>query len=356
MLGLCLVEADLVYREAALKADVTSHFQRHAVGCLQVEANGARQHRTASGGSLFQSTVKLALRPIQRGNKLLFFQRHGAGDEVAAVHQLRVDAAHLGDDGFAHLGQEGARKADLAPVAESPANDQAQHIAGPGRAGAHAVRDQKGGGAGMVGDDAIAGLVLLALHRGVTQERLDPIQDRREKVRLIVDGRILHDADDAFEAHARVDAGLGQRRAYAVGILVVLHEHQVPDLQPAPTAVVEEHGAGGRVLPSGPSAGAGVLTPIEVNLARGAAWTDITHRPEIGLVTHTVDALRRNPEIVGPHTEGEIIVLMDRVEQALRVQTHGNGQELVGEANGFTLEVVTKAEIAQHLEQGVMPG
>jgi hypothetical protein len=44
---------------------------------------------------------------------------------------------------------------------------------------------------------------------------------------------VLQDRREALEPHARVDAGLRQRRERALRIAVELHEHEVPDLDVA---------------------------------------------------------------------------------------------------------------------------
>ena len=43
---------------------------------------------------------------------------------------------------------------------------------------------------------------------------------------------------DPFQAHACIDAGIGQRHPLAFGVLVELHEYQIPQLQEATTLAI----------------------------------------------------------------------------------------------------------------------
>src|SRR5690349_23095136 len=63
------------------------------------------------------------------------------------------------------------------------------------------------------------------------------VDDRTEEIGL--EDRILplQDHRQPFEAHAGVDIRLFEQRAFAISILVILHEDQVPDLQVALAAV-----------------------------------------------------------------------------------------------------------------------
>ena len=70
-----------------------------------------------------------------------------------ASHQFRIGLAHrLGTDLDQQM-KEGLFLPELVAVADGAADDAAQHVAAPFIAGNHAIGDQKGAGADMVGND-----------------------------------------------------------------------------------------------------------------------------------------------------------------------------------------------------------
>ena len=77
-------------------------------------------------------------------------------DVLALRRQVGIVAAHLVDHGVGHLRQEGRIEADDLAEARRAAQDHAQHILAAFVAGQHAVADQEGARAGMVGNGAVA--------------------------------------------------------------------------------------------------------------------------------------------------------------------------------------------------------
>ncbi len=88
------------------------------------------------------------------------------------------------------------------------AHDPAQHIAPASFGGQHAVRDEEAGGAQMIGDDAVADLVV-ALRRDAARlhRRLD---QRLEQVSVVIVVDALKHGGDALQPHAGVDGGARQ--------------------------------------------------------------------------------------------------------------------------------------------------
>ena len=90
----------------------------------------------------------------------------------------------------------------------------------------------------MLGDDAKGkvGVGICAIFAPC--ELAGPGYDGSEQVGLVDVVLALQDNGSTLETHASVHAGSGQRRAVALGVLVVLHEHQVPQLdEPLAVAV-----------------------------------------------------------------------------------------------------------------------
>ena len=154
-------------------------------------------------------------------------------------------------------------------VAHRPAHDPAQHIAAPLLARQHAVGDQEGRGAQMIGDDAM-------------RDRVRPVRcDARgfgrgqdqgpEEVDVVIVVLALQDRGDAFEPHAGIDRGARQRDPLTRAHLVELREDEVPDFD---EAVALGIGASRRT----PGNGRAVIVK---DLRARAARSDVAHHPEI---------------------------------------------------------------------------
>jgi hypothetical protein len=72
--------------------------------------------------------------------------------------QFGIGLAHLGHQVGHQLVEEGLARAQLVAVADGAADDAAQHVAAPFVAGDHAVGDQEGAGADVVGQHLQRGL------------------------------------------------------------------------------------------------------------------------------------------------------------------------------------------------------
>ena len=172
-----------------------------------------------------------------------------------------------------------------------------------------------------------------------------------EDVDVVVVGDALHHRRHAFETGAGVHRRLRQRRELAVGRAVELHEHQVPDLHPAIAVGV------GRAR----RAARNVRAMVEEDFAARAAGAGVAHLPEVvgaaaRLVADAHDLVGRQADHLVPEVEGLVVGLVDRDHEARRIDLQRAGDEVPGEANRVLLEVIAEGEIAEHLEEGVMPG
>ena len=129
-------------------------------------------------------------------------------------------------------------------VAHGAAHDPAQDIAAALIGRQHAVGDQEARGAQMIGDDAVAGL-LLALGAGLGQ-LLAGMDQRLERVRVVIVGRALEHGGDPLQPHAGVDGRLREVADDLVIFLQELHEDQVPDLDEAVAVLVRRAGRAAR--------------------------------------------------------------------------------------------------------------
>jgi hypothetical protein len=125
--------------------------------------------------------------------------------------------------------EEGLGLAELVTVAQRAPDNPPQHVAAPLVAGDDAVGNQEAAGADVIGND------LQRIARQVLRARFacrggDEVL---EEIDFVVRVHVLQYRREALEPHARVDAGLGQRRQRARLVAVELHEDEVPDLDVA---------------------------------------------------------------------------------------------------------------------------
>jgi hypothetical protein len=89
-----------------------------------------------------------------------------------------------------------------------------------------------------------------------------------------------------------------------------------------------------------------------MNLAAWSTWTRITDgTPEIILVAESQYLLNGNANL-SPVSEGFIIVAVNGYPEPLLGQLQISGNKLPGPRNSLFFEIITNAEIAQHLEEG----
>src|SRR6185437_9243829 len=81
----------------------------------------------------------------------------------------------------------------------------------------------------------------------------------------------------------------------------------------------------------------------------------IPHGPEIGLLAHVQHALGRHADLAGPDARRLIVLAKHRDPQARRWQFQPLRDELPRKTDRLALEVVAEGEVAEHLEEGVMP-
>ncbi|MNF84686.1 hypothetical protein D3C84_670580 [compost metagenome] len=102
---------------------------------------------------------------------------------------------------------------------------------------------------------------------------------------------------------------------------------------------------------------------VKEDLGAGTAGTGVAHGPEVVgriggalVVADAHHALVGNPDFLGPDVVGLVIGGVDGdPELVLRqLQPLVAGEEFPGVVDGVALEVVAEAEVAQHLEEGVV--
>ena len=155
-----------------------------------------------------------------------------------------------------------------------------------------------------------------------------------------------------LESHARVHTRLGQGGENTLLVPVVLHEDQVPNFNVAISIALW------RTRWTAPDSWPVVIEDF-------AAWTTgpgVGHLPEViagvagtFVVPNPNNALNRDTDFLLPNSIGLVIVLIDRDPEPLLGQAIDIGEQGPGITNGILFEVITKREVAQHLEEGVVP-
>ncbi len=181
---------------------------------------------------------------------------------------------------------------------------------------------------------------------------------------MIVVRLLLHHGRDALEPRARVHARLRQRLEHPVRLPIVLHEHQVPDLEEAARlcALDERVLREFRALHIGPFARRALReTPIlrdaceiHIDLAARPARTCIRHLPEIVALAETVDARVGKLGDLLPELPRFIVLVVDRHPEEILVDAEILRDEFPRELDRVALEVVAEGEIAEHLEERVV--
>ena len=196
----------------------------------------------------------------------------------------------------------------------------------------------------MVGDDAVADLMRAVrvgvggIGRGLDQ--------RAHQVDVVIVVLALQHGGEAFQPHAGVDAGPRQGDALGLGHLLELHEHEIPDLDEAVAIGV---GAARR-------AARNLVAMVEEDFRARAARAGIAHGPEIVGGGDADDAAVGQAGDLLPQVKGLVVVVIDGDGQPVLGEAKFLGYQVPRQFNGAVLEVVAEREVAEHLEEGVVPG
>ena len=197
----------------------------------------------------------------------------------------------------------------------------------------------------MIGEDPQRHIRLGVIAVAPPREPLGFGYDRPQQVCVPHRRDILQRHQYPLEAGARVDVGLGEIAQRAILLAVELHEHQVPDLHVPLFAAA----------PAGATVGSPGRATIEVDLRGRPARPGVPHLPEV-VPAKPLYAPHRHADRTVPDLGRLVVVGVHCHPEALPVQPEHLGQESPRQGYRPGLEVVPKAEIAQHLEEREVPG
>ena len=169
------------------------------------------------------------------------------------------------------------------------------------------------------------------------------LDQRNDQIGFVVVGNLLQDLGHPLKAHAGVDVAVGQRREGALRVAVVLHEHQVVELDEA--AVVLEVDA--LIAQFG--------LEVVIDLRAGTARAGGTRGPEVVGLIHPDDPLGVHPHHIAPDLLGFVVLAKDADHQVFGADAKHRGAQLPSPLNRLLLEVVTEGEVPEHLEERVVP-
>ncbi len=195
----------------------------------------------------------------------------------------------------------------------------------------------------MISDHLVAGF-MIAVHIYVG-ELGRGLHDRAQQIDVVVVMGALQQGGQPLQAHAGIDGWFRQLDALIRAQLLELHEDEIPDLDKTVAVLVR---AAGRTTGNG-------RAMIEKNLGTGPAGASIAHGPEIVRGCDADDALLGQAGNLAPQIKGLIIVMIDRDQQAVRIQAVFLGDQVPGQLDRAFLEIIAKGEITQHLKKRMVP-
>src|SRR6266404_5610819 len=100
--------------------------------------------------------------------------------------------------------------------------------------------------------------------------------------------RALHHCSNALQPHPRIDGRSRQRHQLAIRSTLILHEHEIPDLDVTVAVFVRRTGRPARDR----------RTVVIENLTARTARTRIAHGPEVGLLTKASETFGRDADLL----------------------------------------------------------
>ncbi len=342
------VKAFEVNRHASFTADVRSQVNREAIGVVKLKRDIASENL----GSVSKSFVKNIKTLGKRLGEANFFLTQDFFD--MRITGFRILIAHFFGDRFNQLAEEEITGAKFEAVTHTAASNTAKHVAAAFIAGKNSVSNDKGTSTNVVSNDFDRRRIRIDVFTARFFNRLNHRTHQvLEKVNVIVGMNMLQNRRNTLKSHAGINARTGQRMHFAFFITIELHEHEVPNFNVTVAVFV---GASRRT--SGD-----ILTVVVENFRARAAWTCVAHHPEVvGSVTSafvvadTNDSFSRNADFLVPNVIGFIVFRVHGDPKLFRRKHKVLCQQLPCVLNRIALEIITKAEIAEHFKESMVTG
>ena len=331
------VETATVDFDPPLPRDLFGQIDRKAVGVVELEGDFSPD----SGPTSRQLRLEQRRPGPQRAQERLLLVHGNPLDEVPVALEFRVRAPHDVGHDVDDIGGDEAFGTETLSHEHGPADQPAKHVTAALVRREDTFRDQERERAGMVRDNAKPDV-------GLFGAPIDPARDSRRRIKdrcdeIGVEDRLdaLDLREDPVEPGSGVDVPLGKLRERAVGVTVVLDEHEVPELDVALAPL------------GGPATGPVLGPPVEIDLRTWAAWARLAHLPEVVLV-ESLQSSREQARDVAPERFGLVVGDVDGDPEVLRIKTELPGEQLPRVGDRQVLEVVAETEVPEHLEEGHM--
>ena len=173
----------------------------------------------------------------------------------------------------------------------------------------------------------------------------DGADQRDEQIDVVIVVLALQHGGDALQPHAGIDRRLRQRQAIARRKLIELHEDEIPDLDEAVAVFIRRAGR-----PAG-----NLVAVIEEDFRTRAARAGVAHLPEIVRRRDADDLGIRQPCDLLPQRVRFVVFGIHRDQQAVFRQPVFLGDQIPRQLDRAFLEIIAEREIAEHLEERVVP-
>ena len=269
--------------------------------------------------------------------------------------QLVIDTAKLLDDDRSERGQGRLATAEQPGVADRAPEDPAEDVAPTLIARIHAVGQQEAHGTRMIGQHAVGGAVFARAIVWCPHQFADPIDQRRKRSEWkLSSSPCITAAMRSRPAPVSTDGlGSGVSVPSAERSNCMKTRFQISRNRPASAS--RSNSSWGMTPPVPRPA----WPPLQIHEDFGArtAGPGIAHLPEVVLVAETVDPVVGKPGHLAPEVPRLLVGMVDGDPEPIGrdAEIRWAGHELPGVRDRLALEVVAKGEVAQHLEEGVMP-
>ena len=341
------IEIRGIDHDPVFAAQILGQVERKTKGIMQLESGFAVEYLVALLRHFGQLGIEYRHSMFDRRKETLFFLLEYLHHAHLFCSQFRKRRTHFSHQIRHHPVEKRGTRAQLVAVAYRAADDAAQHIAASLVARDHAVGDQKGTGAYMIGQhlERVVGEIV---GFRFARRRADKIL---KQIDVVVRMHMLQHRREALQTHTGIDGRLGQRMHHAALVAVELHEHVVPYLD---VAVAVFSRAAWRTASN-------MFAVVVKDLGAGSARTGVAHHPEIvgriapALVVADADhACGRHTDLFGPDVVCFVVLGIHRHPQLVFGQFVYLSQQFPRKLDRIMLEVITEAEIPQHLEEGVV--
>ena len=350
------IELFLINGHVVLAQNQLSQVQGETIGVIERECLATRDFGLTcllGVGNHFLDEFHACFKRAQERVFLFFahmLDKGGLGRKfrIGSSHALYERVNEAIHECFAHAQERVA-------VAHSAAQDAADDVARLGIAGQLTIGDAERDGAHVVGDHTHSHIGIVVLAIALATDVANLANKWLEHVGVVVRLLALKSHAKALKAHAGVDHIERQRLKAAVCLAVILHEHQVPDLNHLRVVLVDQLTTGhlGLLL---------VTAQVDVDFAARAAWAGVTHLPEVVVAVAIDDVVGR--KVLLPVASGLVVTLQTLRGIALKygsvevggVKVKHVDQKLPTPVDGLLLKVVAKRPVAQHLKHRVVVG